>query len=50
MAVSRFISGAVTAFENVTKYATPDLAYTVDIERFSAKLAGKGTWSRWPCA
>ena len=42
MAASRFIDGLVTGFENVTKFATPDLAYTVDIERFSAKLAGRG--------
>lgn len=42
MAASRFIDGIVTGFENVTKYATPELAYTLDIERFNAKLAGKG--------
>lgn len=40
MAASRFIDGVATRFENVTKYATPNLAYTVDIERFNAKLAG----------
>jgi ketosteroid isomerase-like protein len=41
MAASRFADGVVTGIENVTKYATPDLGYTVDVERFSAKLAGR---------
>lgn len=41
MAASRFIDGVVTGFENVAKYATPELAYTVDVERFRARLAGK---------
>ena len=40
MAASRFRDGVNGTFENVTTYATPELAYTVDIERFSARLAG----------
>ncbi len=41
MAASRFVDVVVTGFENVTKYATPELGYTVDVERFSAKVAGR---------
>ena len=40
MAASLFIDGVVTGFENVSKYATPELGYAVDIERFNAQLAG----------
>ena len=50
MAALRFKDGKYTSFENVTKYATPDLAYSVDIERFDAKVAGRETQSPWFCA
>ena len=40
MAASRFRDAVDAASEDVTKYATQELAYTVDIERFSARLAG----------
>ena len=40
MAASRFRDVVNTAFENVTTYATPELAYSVGIERFRGRLAG----------
>jgi ketosteroid isomerase-like protein len=39
-AASRWSEGKVTGFENVVKYATPDLGYIVEIERFRAKVGG----------
>jgi hypothetical protein len=37
-AASRWSEGEVTGFENVVKYATADLGYIVEIERFRAKV------------
>jgi ketosteroid isomerase-like protein len=39
-ASSRWSQGEIVGFENVAKYATGDLGYVVEIERFTAKLAG----------
>jgi ketosteroid isomerase-like protein len=39
-AASRWREGKVTGFETVVKYATPDLGYIVEIERFHAKIGG----------
>jgi ketosteroid isomerase-like protein len=40
-AASQFRDGEATGFENVAKYITPDLAYTVEIERCQAKVEGR---------
>lgn len=39
-ASSRWSEGEVVGFENVAKYATSDLGYIVEIERFMAKVGG----------
>jgi ketosteroid isomerase-like protein len=40
-AASHYRDGEATGFENVAKYTTPELAYTVEIERCQAKVAGR---------
>jgi ketosteroid isomerase-like protein len=40
-AASLYRDGEVTGFENIAKYVTPDLAYTVEVERIKAKLGGR---------
>src|SRR5215210_8707498 len=40
-AASQFRDGEATGFENVAKYITPELAYTVEIERCQAKVEGR---------
>ncbi len=35
-----FREGEVTDFENMATYATDDVAWTVEVERFNAKVAG----------
>ena len=40
-AASHYRDGEATGFENVAKYITPDLAYTVEIERCQAKVEGR---------
>jgi ketosteroid isomerase-like protein len=40
-AASRFKRGEASSFESVVKYATPDLGYVVEIERYRAKLVGR---------
>jgi ketosteroid isomerase-like protein len=40
-AASLFRDGEATGFENVAKYITPELAYTVEIERSQAKVEGR---------
>ncbi len=40
-AASRFKGGQVKGFENVAKYATSDLGYIVEIERYEAEVAGR---------
>jgi len=39
-AASNFTDGEMVAFENVAKYVTPELAYTVWLERAQVKLGG----------
>ena len=36
--------------ETVAKYVTPELAYTVWIERVKAKVGGREETPPWPCA
>jgi ketosteroid isomerase-like protein len=40
-AASQFRDGEMVAFETVAKYVTPELAYTVWIERQEAKFGGR---------
>jgi ketosteroid isomerase-like protein len=40
-AASHYRDGEATSFENVAKNITPDLAYTVEIERCQAKVEGR---------
>jgi ketosteroid isomerase-like protein len=37
----RFKEGQQTSFENLVKYATNDLGYILEIERFEAKVGGR---------
>jgi ketosteroid isomerase-like protein len=39
-AASHYRDGAITGFERIAAYSTPDLAYIVEVERFNAKIAG----------
>jgi ketosteroid isomerase-like protein len=39
-AASQIRDGAIDAFERISEYATPDLAYIVEIERTRAKIGG----------
>lgn len=36
--IIRFRDGKIVAFETIAKQATPELAYTVEVERFRAKV------------
>jgi ketosteroid isomerase-like protein len=38
--------GEITGFENVSTYLTPELAYIVEVERFSVKISGSEQLSR----
>lgn len=40
-AASFYKDGVVLGFERVSRYETPELAYTVEIERYKASMAGK---------
>ena len=40
-AASNLRDGEIVAFENIAKYVTPELAYTVWIERQQAKVSGR---------
>jgi ketosteroid isomerase-like protein len=40
-AASHYRDGEATGFENVAKYITPELAYTVEMERMQAKVEGR---------
>jgi ketosteroid isomerase-like protein len=40
-ATSHYRDGEVTSFENVATYATPVLAYIVEVERFEVKVGGR---------
>ena len=37
---TKYREGAVTTFETLTKYATPELAYIVQVERTKGKMGG----------
>src|ERR687890_660709 len=39
-AASNYKDGEIVGFENVAKYATPELAYIVEVERYRAKVGG----------
>ena len=39
-AASNYRDGEIVGFENVAKYATSDLAYIVEVERYRAKVGG----------
>jgi ketosteroid isomerase-like protein len=41
-AASHYRDGEATGFELVAKHVTPDLACLVEVERFKAKVAGRG--------
>ena len=41
-AASNYSDGQLTGVENVSKYLTADLAYIVEVERFKAKVGGRG--------
>jgi len=40
-AASHYRDGETTGFENIAKYMTPELAYTVEMERMQAKVEGR---------
>ena len=44
-AASNFRDGHSTGFETIERLVTPDLAYTIEIERFVAKLGGSSDLS-----
>ena len=44
-AASNFRDGHATGFETIEQLVTPDLAYTVEIERFVAKVGGSSDLS-----
>jgi len=39
-AASNYADGQLTGFEQIAKYETPELAYLVEVERFTAKVGG----------
>ena len=41
-AASNYRDGRATGFERVARNVTPELAYLVEVERFQAKVGGKG--------
>lgn len=44
-AASNFRDGHTTGFETIEQLVTPDLAYTLEIERFQAKVGGSSDLS-----
>ena len=44
-AASHYRDGRATSFERVAEYATPDLAYIVEIERYEARVGGRADMS-----
>jgi ketosteroid isomerase-like protein len=44
-AATNYRDGEATGFEQVTKYATAELAYIVEVERYEAKLGGSADLS-----
>jgi hypothetical protein len=49
-AASNYRDGEIVGFELVAKYANPELAYIVEVERYKAKVGGGGSSLRLPCA
>ena len=49
-AASNFRDGHTTGFETIERLVSPDLAYTLEIERFVAKVGGSSRASRHPPA
>ena len=45
-AAAHYRGGGATGFERVAEYATPDLAYIVEIEHYTAKVGGSEDISR----
>jgi ketosteroid isomerase-like protein len=44
-AASNYRDGKAIEFETVARYVTPDLAYIVEVERFEAKIGGRGEFA-----
>ena len=40
-AASNYKDGELTAFDLISKYETPELAYLVEVERYQAKVGGR---------
>ena len=40
-AASQYRDGEIVGFETVAKHVTPELAYTVEVERYQAKVGGR---------
>ena len=40
---SYYADGETTSFETITEFVTPELAYTVEIERFRTRVGGRPT-------
>jgi ketosteroid isomerase-like protein len=40
-AASNYADGELIGFEQIAKYETPELAYLVEVERFTAKVGGR---------
>ena len=40
-AASNYRDGELTAFDRISKYETPELAYLVEVERYRAKVGGR---------
>jgi ketosteroid isomerase-like protein len=40
-AASNYRDGELTAFDLISKYETPELAYLVEVERYQAKVGGR---------
>jgi ketosteroid isomerase-like protein len=40
-AASHYTDGETTGFETITEFVTPEWAYTVEIERFRARVGGR---------
>jgi ketosteroid isomerase-like protein len=38
---SNYRDGEITAFDLISKYETPELAYLVEVERYEAKVGGR---------
>jgi len=45
-AASQYRDGEIVGFENVAKHVTPELAYTVEVERLKAKVGAREDLAR----